>query len=124
MAATTEPLRMALMWHGDREPQAAMGFEGSRFRPVAEALWALGVEAVPVVYNDDAAEEVRGELLAVDGVQVWVNPIEQGHDRSVLDALLRGVAGEGVFVSAHPDIIQKMGTKEVLVSTREMSWGC
>jgi hypothetical protein len=28
-----------------------------------------------------------------------------------------------VFVSAHPDVILKMGTKEVLVRTREMEWG-
>src|SRR6476659_10000432 len=30
----------------------------------------------------------------------------------------------GVWVSAHPDVILKMGTKEVLHRTRTMSWGC
>jgi hypothetical protein len=29
-----------------------------------------------------------------------------------------------VWVSAHPDVILKMGTKEVLHRTRMMSWGC
>jgi hypothetical protein len=29
-----------------------------------------------------------------------------------------------VWVSAHPDVILKMGTKEVLHRTRTMSWGC
>jgi len=48
-------------------------------------------------------------------VLVWVNPIEQGLDRSRLDPLLRDVAATGVFVSAHPDVILRMGTKEVLV---------
>jgi hypothetical protein len=52
-----------------------------------------------------------------------VNPIEHGRDRTVLDALLAEVAGWGTFVSAHPDTIRKMGTKEVLVRTKEMSWG-
>jgi hypothetical protein len=37
--------------------------------------------------------------------------------------LLRQVSAEGVWVSAHPDVILKMATKEVLVRTREMSWG-
>ena len=54
---------------------------------------------------------------------VWVNPIEKGLDRSRLDPLLREVAQSGVFVSAHPDVILRMGTKEVLVETRSMSWG-
>jgi hypothetical protein len=38
--------------------------------------------------------------------------------------MLRQIADTGVLVSAHPDIILKMGTKEVLHSTRDMSWGC
>src|SRR5207245_1290695 len=56
------------------------------------------------------------------GVLVWVNPIEQGRDRSQLDPLLREVAAAGVWVSAHPDVILKIGTKKVLVDTRHMSW--
>jgi hypothetical protein len=91
---------------------------------VAEALRAVGVDAEPAVYNDAFADEVRQQLSGVDGALVWVNPIEQGHDRTVLDALLRQVANAGVFVSAHPEIILMMGTKEVLFRTRDMSWGC
>ena len=54
---------------------------------------------------------------------MWVNPIEGGHDRSVLDGMLRRVSDAGVYVSAHPDIIHKMGTKEILFKTRQMSCG-
>ncbi|HLK15612.1 MAG TPA: Cj0069 family protein, partial [Fimbriimonadaceae bacterium] len=57
-------------------------------------------------------------------VQVWVNPImDDGHNRSKLDALLREVAAAGVLVSSHPDTIQKIGTKTVLYETRHMGWG-
>ena len=52
-----------------------------------------------------------------------MNPIEQGLDRSRLDPLLREVADAGVWVSAHPDVILRMATKQVLFDTREMSWG-
>jgi hypothetical protein len=83
----------------------------------------LGVLAEPVVYSDSTEEAVREHLLALDGVLVWVNPIEQGLDRSRLDPLLRDVAATGVFVSAHPDVILRMGTKEVLVDTATMEWG-
>ncbi len=34
------------------------------------------------------------------------------------------MAARGVWVSAHPDVILKMGTKEVLHRTRTMGWGC
>jgi hypothetical protein len=116
--------RVALVWHGDASARENAVLSESRFRGVAEALDAVGLKAEPIVYNDDWSEEVLDSLLRVDGVLVWVNPIEQGRDRTKLDALLREVAHKGVIVSAHPDTILKMGTKEVLYRTREMSWGC
>ena len=61
--------------------------------------------------------------LAVDGVLVWVDPIHQGQTRSVLDAMLRDVASRGPWVSAHPDVILKMGVKEVLHRTKHLGWG-
>ncbi|HEX4616169.1 MAG TPA: hypothetical protein VH230_09670, partial [Stellaceae bacterium] len=54
------------------------------------------------------ADEVRQELLVVDGVLVWVDPIHQGKTRTALDPLLREVAA-GPWVSAHPDVILQMG---------------
>jgi hypothetical protein len=75
------------------------------------------------VYSDDAVDEVRDELLGLDGVLVWVNPIQDGATRAQLDAVLREVAKRGVWVSAHPDVILKMGTKEVLFHTRSLGWG-
>jgi hypothetical protein len=35
---------------------------------------------------------VREQLLAIDGVLVWVDPIHEGPTRAVLDAMLREVA--------------------------------
>src|SRR5262249_45250888 len=74
--------------------------------------------------EDDVLDAVRAQLGALDGVLVWVNPIHEGRSRVNLDALLREIAACGVWVSAHPDVILKMGTKEVLHRTRTMSWGC
>jgi hypothetical protein len=61
--------------------------------------------------------------MKVDGALVWVNPLEGDRTREKLDALLRDVAATGRFVSAHPDVILKMGVKEVLYSTRHLGWG-
>jgi hypothetical protein len=82
-----------------------------------------GIDAQHVVYEDNVIETARTELTKVDGVLVWVNPIHEGRNRVDLDALLRDVAKSGTGVSAHPDVILKMGTKEVLYRTRTMSWG-
>jgi hypothetical protein len=87
------------------------------------ALAASGMRPEYAVYHDDFCTDVREQILAVDAVLVWVNPIEDGHDRSRLDAMLREVAAAGVFVSAHPDVILKLGTKQVLYDTRQMGWG-
>jgi hypothetical protein len=122
--AGNAPFRIALLWHGDRQAREAASLDGSRFQATAEALRAHGIQPEPAIYSDDFVDDVREQLSKVDGVLVWVNPIENNRDRSVLDTLLRNVANQGVLVSAHPDIILKMGTKEVLVSTQAMSWGC
>jgi hypothetical protein len=37
--------------------------------------------------------------------------------------VLREVSAAGVWVSAHPDVISKLATKQVLHDTRHMSWG-
>jgi hypothetical protein len=98
--------------------------ETSRFKAVFAALADVGVDAEPVVYEDDVLDAVRAQLATLDGLLVWVNPIHEGRNRGNLDVLLREVAARGVWVSAHPDVILMMGTKEVLHRTRTMSWGC
>src|ERR1051326_9070527 len=115
--------RIAILWRGDAAARRSATPEGSRFKAVFAALGEVGVDAVPVVYEDDVVEAVRAELLRLDGVLVWVNPIHEGRNRARLDALLREVAARGVWVSAHPDVILKMGTKEVLYRNHAMSWG-
>src|SRR4051812_41892312 len=114
---------VAILSRGDAAARRDATPQNSRFVQVFEALAALGIEARPAIYDESFAEELREQLLAVNGVLVWVNPIQDGRSRGGLDALLRDVAARGVWVSAHPDIILKMGTKEVLYHTRSMGWG-
>lgn len=118
-------LRIGLLWRAEWDPPPADAsiVEASKLRGMFAAFAALGVVAEPVIYSDDAVDSARARLLGLDGVLVWVNPIEQGLDRSRLDPLLHEVAAAGVWVSAHPEVISKMATKQVLVDTREMSWG-
>src|SRR5690242_6479962 len=121
----TAPLgRIAILWRGDEAARRSATPATSRFKAVFAALADVGVDADPVVYEDDVIDTVRAKLATFDGVLVWVNPIHEGRNRANLDALLREVAARGVWVSAHPDVILKMGTKEVLHHTRTMSWGC
>ena len=110
--------RVAILWRGDEAARRSATPETSRFKAVFAALADVGVETEPVVYEDDVLDAVRAQLAAVDGVLVWVNPIHEGRNRANLDRLLREVAASGVWVSAHPDVILKMGTKEVLHRTR------
>jgi hypothetical protein len=116
--------RIAILWRGDETARRSASTETGRFAAVFAALSASGINAEPVVYEDDVLDAVRAQLAAVDGVLVWVNPIHGGRTRAHLDELLRDVAASGVWVSAHPDVILKMGTKDVLYRTRKMGWGC
>jgi hypothetical protein len=49
--------------------------------------------------------------------------LHQGKTRAALDPLLRDVATRGPWVSAHPDVILKMGVKEILHRTKHLGWG-
>ncbi|MBI5285906.1 MAG: Cj0069 family protein [Chloroflexi bacterium] len=115
--------RVGVLWRGDRDARDTAAAENNRLRPVFDALDAAGVAAEPVVFGDETVDEARAQLLRLDGVLVWVDPIMGDQDRTRLDALLRDVATAGVWVSAHPDTILKMGTKEVLFRTRDLGWG-
>jgi hypothetical protein len=115
--------RIALLWRGDRDARAKATPTNNRLSPLFEALAAVNVAAEPAVYSDEIVDEIRDQLLRLDGVLVWVDPISDGHDRSRLDPMLREVAAKGVWVSAHPDVILKMGTKEVLFRTQHLEWG-
>lgn len=115
--------RLALLWRGDREARANATPQNNRYYRIFEELAARGIHAEPAVYSEEVEEDVRAQLLDLDGVLVWVDPQSSGRNRHRLDDMLRDVASRGVWVSAHPDIILRMGTKEVLYRTRHLGWG-
>ncbi|MCP3370371.1 Cj0069 family protein [Bradyrhizobium cajani] len=114
---------VAILSRGDAAARREATAQNSRFVRVFEAFAAAGIEARPVIYDESVADAVRDQLLAADGVLVWVDPIHQGKTRAHLDDLLRDVAAQGPWVSAHPDVILKMGVKDVLYRTRRLGWG-
>ena len=120
---TTHIGRVAVLWRGDREARNTATPQTSRLHRLFEALALRNIHAEPAVYCDDMVEEVRAQLSVLDGVLVWVDPLSDGHNRIKLDAMLRGIASKGVWVSSHPDIIMKMGVKEVIYRTRHLGWG-
>ena len=115
--------RVAILWRGDRDARRTANAQTSRFHRVFEALHVRGIEAEPAIFGEAMVDEVRDQLLGVGGILVWVDPLSDGQTRAALDPLLREVASQGVWVSAHPDIIMKMGVKEVLHRTRKLGWG-
>jgi hypothetical protein len=120
---SSNELKVAIVWRGEPGARGKPIAADNRLRGVADALSSLGVAVEACVFSEDAIDDVRGQLLRVDGALVWVDPISGGRDRSQLDPLLRAVADAGVWVSAHPDVILKMGVKEVLYRTRDIGWG-
>ncbi len=114
---------IALLYPGDRAARDRNDPAESRFAALYAAFTAAGVPTEPVIYNDDCADEVASQLRGVQAVLVWCNPIEGGRRRDRLDALLRDAAESGVLVSAHPDAILKLGTKDVLVEVRDLPFG-
>jgi len=123
-AGRISPYRVAIVFPADPELRQKTRLEDSRFARTAAALAEKGIAVEGAPYVADDLEKLREQLMRVDGVLVWINPIVEGRDRTELNKLLADIAASGVFVSAHPDVIAKMGTKDVLFRTRTMGWGC
>ena len=121
--ATLQPPSIALLYPGDRAARDRADPAQSRFVALFEAFAAANVRAEPCIWHDDFADEVAAQLRRVQVVLVWCNPIEGGRRRDRLDALLREAADAGVLVSTHPDTILRLGTKDVLVETRDLPFG-
>jgi glutathione synthase/RimK-type ligase-like ATP-grasp enzyme len=123
--AEAKPYKVAMVWRGDRQARGDASAETSRLKAIFAALAQHGIAAEPAVWSEELTGEVRDQLLTMDGVLVWVDPIATatGERRGALDDLLREVAASGVFVSTHPDVTAKMGVKGVLYRTRDLGWG-
>lgn len=102
-----------------------LGLQGHRLEAVAKALAnkSLGVEVVPWVARDPAGiSTARERILAADAALVWVDPGPNGSGRAELDPVLAEAALAGVWVSARPEVIAAIGTKEVLVRSAPLGW--
>jgi hypothetical protein len=121
--AKMKPYKVAILWRGDAAKRAAATPQNNRYHRIFEELETHGIHAEPAVFAEDLVDEVEKQLMTVDGVLVWVNPLDDGLTREKLDPMLREVASKGPWVSAHPDVILKMGVKEVLYRTKHLGWG-
>src|SRR5262249_432035 len=123
-SARISPYRVAIVFPADPERRQKTRLEDSRFARTAAVLAEKGMAVEGAPYVGDDAEKLREQLMRGDGVLGWINPIVDGGDRTDVKKVVAEVGACGVFVSAHPDVIAKMGTKDVLFRTRAMGWGC
>jgi glutathione synthase/RimK-type ligase-like ATP-grasp enzyme len=115
--------KVGIILPGDPNVKESLTNEKRNLHGLFTALEKENFQTQLFVYNDSIAGETEKKLLDMDIVLVWVNPIENGRDRSILDSILRRISNKGIIVSAHPDTIIKIGTKEVLFLTKELTWG-
>jgi hypothetical protein len=94
-----------------------------KYKKLAVLFKENGFVVDSVIYHDSIAGKLAKELIRYKAILVWVNPLEKGHNRRILDALLIELAGKGCFISAHPDTILKIGTKEILYRVKETEFG-
>ena len=85
------PFRIAILWRGDREARRTASAQNNRYHRIFEELSGLGIHAEPAVYDEEFAVEVCEQLLKVDSVLVWVDPLSRGKTRALLDPMLRDV---------------------------------
>src|SRR5262245_35345651 len=112
---------IALMIYG--EPGSSKNaLTEEKYKKLAAHFTEKGFAVDSVLYHDSICRKLENDLLNFASILVWVNPIEQGTSRKHLDALLNRLAKDR-FVSAHPDTILRIGTKEILYKIRDTDFG-
>lgn len=114
----TSPYRVAVVFRGASHHRLP-----DRLVPMSDALSAAGADVEPLPYDDEKAGAVLHQLRRVDGALVWVDPLTDDGDRTHLDSVLRAAGNDGLWLGAHPDVVDRLGTKDVLVATRHLTWG-
>jgi hypothetical protein len=109
-----------LLYGLDAKPRDA--FTEDKYRLLAEKMAERQWRVKTLTYHDSCRDALCREARDCDAVLTWINPFEPQLDRPALDAFLRELAGAGVVVSAHPETILRIGTKDVLVATQALSW--
>jgi len=120
--STRSPYRIAILVYAAEGIQRDALTE-EKYSGLTDVFRQEGLLIESVSYNVEQASDLASSLLHFDAVLVWINPIEQGNDRKVLDQMLLSIANKGRFVSTHPEVILKMGTKDILYKTKDMAWG-
>jgi hypothetical protein len=109
-----------LLYGTAAQPRHALNEE--KYRLLAAKMIDRRWDVRTISYHDSRRDAVDREARQCDALLVWINPTESQLDRPALDALLRDVAAGGVLVSAHPDTILRIGTKDVLTTTQSIGW--
>ena len=109
--------RIGILWRGDDVARRSSTPETSRFKAVFAALADVGVSAIPVVYEDDVLDATRAQLVTLDGVLVWVNPIHEGRNRANL-ARSRAAYDEAVAGFRQQVLVAFREVQDALTATR------
>ena len=116
-----ESPRIGLMLPGKKGEVTA---ETSRVKELFKDLYEIGINAELILFNNEDIELIEQECKDFDLIQVWVNPIHDGSDRSHLDEMLTRLSQQHIKIATHPQVILKLGTKDILYTSQNMDWGC
>ncbi|MDP3069680.1 MAG: Cj0069 family protein [Opitutaceae bacterium] len=109
-----------LLYEPNALPRNALAED--KYRLLVEKMCARQWQVRTLTYHTSSHDAVQREARACDAVLAWINPVEPQLDRAALDAFLRELSNVGVLVSAHPDVVLRIGTKDVLVTTQSLGW--
>ena len=116
------PFKIAIVWRGDAEARRHATPQNNRFHRVFEELAAIGIDAEPAVYAEDSWTKCASSsspLMACSSGSIR----STGQNTNDARCDVARCCARGTWVSAHPDVILKMGVKEVLHRTRHLGWG-
>jgi hypothetical protein len=116
----TGPTVGILLYGADAEPRDASSED--KYRLLVEKFIERRWQVRTLSYHQTFHDALHREARLCGAVLVWINPTEPQLDRAALDAFLRELARDRILVSAHPDTILRIGTKDVLVTTQSLGW--
>ncbi len=93
-----------------------------KYQALGTALELAGFSVETATWKLQNLKELEEQLVGYLAVLVWVNPVDRNLETGDFERMLKRVQKSGTYLGGDPDVIQRIGTKSVLLTLSGTSW--
>lgn len=93
-----------------------------KYRELALELEKNGYVVQTITWNGHNVDELYTSSKKAEVILIWVNPIHRNIEEGSFENYICDMSDRGKYISSHPEVIKKLGTKIILHTMSGTSW--